>query len=91
MRIDTGSQTSVSGVSPVSQASGAGRVQATQGSQAVQSAFQVHLTNLLSQVQPSSGEARPEKVAEISSKLAQGNYSISGNNVAEKLLLSLKA
>lgn len=91
MRIDSGSQTSVSGVSSVSKTSGTGRVQASKGNEAVQSAFQVHLTNLLSQVQPSSGEVRPEKVAEISNKLAQGNYAISGSDVAAKLLLTLKA
>ena len=93
MRIETGAQT-VSGVSSANRTSGVAKTRQNQGSQTAQSPFQVQLTNMvdkLSQVQPSSGELRPEKVAEISSKLAQGNYSISGNSVAEKLLLSLKS
>lgn len=93
MRIESGAQTTVSGVSSTSRASGPGRPHASQSSQAVQSPFQVQLTNLvekLSGVQPSSGEIRPEKVADIGGKLAQGNYSISGQDVAAKLMLALQ-
>jgi negative regulator of flagellin synthesis FlgM len=53
----------------------------------------VQLTNLverLAGVQASSGDIRPEKVADISSRLAQGNYSISSKDVAAKMLLVLK-
>jgi negative regulator of flagellin synthesis FlgM len=53
----------------------------------------VQLTTLvekLSGVQPSSGEIRPEKVADIGGKLAQANYSISGQDVAAKLMLALQ-
>lgn len=91
MRIDTGTQSTVSSVSSVNHAGSVNRTQAVKGSQAVQSAFQVQLTNLLAEVQPSSGAVRPDKVAEISNKLSEGNYSISGQDVASKLLLTIKA
>lgn len=93
MRIESGTQTTVAGVSATSRTSGAGRTHAAQGSQAVQSPFQVQLTNLvekLSGVQASSGDIRPEKVADIGSRLAQGNYSISGQDIAAKLMLALQ-
>lgn len=94
MRIESGSQPTVSGVSAASRPGAPGRTQPVQGGQGVQSAFQVQLSNLvegLSSVQASSGVVRPDKIAEISSRLAQGNYSISGSEVAAKMLLALQA
>lgn len=94
MRIESGSQSAVSGVSATSRPGAAGRTPSVQGGQAVHSAFQVQLTNLvegLSSVQASSGVVRPDKVSEISTRLAEGNYSISGSEVAAKLLLALQA
>lgn len=92
MRIDSNT-TAIFGAQPVMKTAKSEAARYTKPNSDVQSAFNVQLTNMvdkLSGVQPSSGEIRPEKVQNISQQLASGNYSISGQDVAAKMLLAMK-
>jgi negative regulator of flagellin synthesis FlgM len=91
MRIDSAT-TAIFGAQPVMKTAKTEAVRSTKSTSEVQSPFNVQLTNMvekLSNVQPSSGEVRPEKVSQISQQLASGNYTISGQDVAAKMLLAL--
>ncbi len=91
MRIDS-STTAIFGAQPVMKTAKSESVRSTTSASEVQSAFSVQLTNMvekLSNVQPSSGEIRPDKVQNISQQLANGSYNISGKDVAEKMLQTL--
>lgn len=93
MRIDSAT-TAIFGAQPVMKTAKSEASQSAQSAAAVQSPFSVQLTNMvdkLSSVQPSSGEIRPDKVQNISQQLASGNYNISGQAAAEKMLLALQA
>ncbi|QOX77723.1 flagellar biosynthesis anti-sigma factor FlgM [Trichlorobacter lovleyi] len=91
MRIDSAT-TAIFGAQPVMKTAKSEASRSVQSTAAVQSPFSVQLTNMvekLSGVQPSSGEIRPEKVQDISQQLASGSYNISGQDVAEKMLMAL--
>jgi len=91
MRIDSAT-TAIFGAQPVMKTAKTEAARSTKSASEVQSPFSVQLTNMvekLSNVQPSSGEVRPEKVSQISQQLASGKYSISGQDVAAKMLLAL--
>lgn len=91
MRIDSAT-TAIFGIQPVMKSAKTDVMRETKSGSDVQSPFNVQLTNMvdkLSGVQPSSGEIRPEKVQNISQQLASGNYNISGQDVAAKMLLAL--
>ncbi|ACD94226.1 flagellar biosynthesis anti-sigma factor FlgM [Trichlorobacter lovleyi] len=91
MRIDSAT-TAIFGAQPVMKTAKSEASRSVQSTAAVQSPFSVQLTNMvekLSSVQPSSGEIRPEKVQDISQQLASGSYNISGQDVAEKMLMAL--
>ncbi len=91
MRIDSAT-TAIFGAQPVMKTAKSEASRSAQSTAAVQSPFSVQLTNMvekLSGVQPSSGEIRPEKVQDISQQLASGSYNISGQDVAEKMLMAL--
>ncbi len=92
MRIDN-STTAIFGAQPIIKSSRTEAAKSTTATGEVQSPFNVQLTNMvekLSSVQPSSGEVRTEKVKDISQQLASGNYNISGQDVAAKMLLTLQ-
>ncbi len=92
MRIDNAT-TAIFGAQPIMKTAKSESARETKSTSDVQSPFSVQLTNMvdkLSSVQPSSGEVRPEKVQSISQQLASGNYSISGQDVAAKMLLALQ-
>lgn len=92
MRIDSAT-TAIFGTQPVMRTAKSESVRETKSTSDVQSPFSVQLTNMvdkLSSVQPSSGEIRPEKVQNISQQLASGNYNISGQDVATKMLQALQ-
>jgi anti-sigma28 factor (negative regulator of flagellin synthesis) len=91
MRIDSAT-TAIFGTQPIMKTAKSEAARYTKPSNDVQSPFSVQLTNTvekLASVQPSSGEIRPEKVQNISQQLASGNYAISGQDVAAKMLLAL--
>lgn len=91
MRIDSAT-TAIFGAQPVMKTAKSEASRSVQSAAAVQSPFSVQLTNMvekLSSVQPSSGEIRPDKVQDISQQLASGSYNISGQDVAEKMLMAL--
>ncbi len=92
MRIDN-STTAIFGTQPIIRSSRTETARSASATGEVQSPFSVQLTNMvekLSSVQPSSGEVRPEKVKDIGQQLASGNYNISGQDVAAKMLLTLQ-
>ncbi|MDK9717381.1 MAG: flagellar biosynthesis anti-sigma factor FlgM [Trichlorobacter sp.] len=92
MRIDS-STTAIFGAQPVIKTAKSEASRAPQASSGVQSPFSVQLTNMvekLSSVQPSSGDIRLDKVQDISQQLANGSYNISGQDVAEKMLMALQ-
>lgn len=91
MRIDS-STTAIFGAQPVMKTAKSEAARETKSTSGVQSPFSVQLTNMvekLSSVQPSGGDIRPEKVQDISQRLADGSYNISGQDVAAKMLLAL--
>lgn len=93
MRIDTNAQSMIFGVQPVQRTSETEKSRYARSAQGAESPFHVQLSDLLakvSEVQPSNGEVRWEKVNQISEQLAQGNYNISGQDVAGKMLQLLK-
>ncbi|MDY0300183.1 MAG: flagellar biosynthesis anti-sigma factor FlgM [Trichlorobacter sp.] len=80
-------------IEKVSGLRGAMPLKAMQYENREQSPFQVHLTKLVDGIAPatsSTSNFRIDKVAEISKQLADGTYSISGSDVAEKMLLTLR-
>lgn len=92
MKIDSSFTSIYSGLN-IRKSQGAGSIKELKSSEGVKSPFSLQLTNMvtrLSDIKPSSGEIRPEKVAEISRRLADGSYNISGQAVAEKMLAVLK-
>lgn len=92
MRIDSAT-TAIFGTQPVMRTAKSESARETKSTSDVQSPFSVQLTNMvdkLSSVKPSSGEIRPEKVQNISQQLASGNYNISGQDVATKMLQALQ-
>ncbi len=88
MRIDSAT-TAIYGAQPVMKTAKSEATRETRSTSAAQSPFSVQLTNMLSGVQPSGGEVRTEKVQNISQQLASGNYNISGQDVASKMLMAL--
>lgn len=92
MRISSAaSQFGITPINKTTRTEAAGKATASSESQ---SPFSVQLTNLVSslfETQPSSGEIRPEKVEDISRRLAEGSYNISGQAVATKILAVLQA
>jgi len=92
MRIDS-STTAIFGTMPVMKTTKSETAKHLNRSGDLQSPFNVQLSSMvekLSGVQPSNGEIRTEKVQNISRQLASGQYSISGQNVAAKMLLALQ-
>lgn len=93
MRIDTTSQPMIFGVQPVTRSSETEKSRYARAPQGTESPFHVQLSDLMakvSEVQPSNGEVRWEKVNQIKEQLAQGSYNISGQDVAAKMLQLLK-
>lgn len=93
MRIDTSSQAMVFGVQPTMRNSETEKSRYARSAQGAESPFHVQLSDLMAkvdEVQPSNGEVRWEKVNQIKDQLAQGSYSISGQDVAAKMLQLLQ-
>lgn len=93
MRIDTSSQAMVFGVQPTMRSSETEKSRYARSAQGAESPFHVQLSDLMAkvdEVQPSNGEVRWEKVNQIKDQLAQGSYSISGQDVAAKMLQLLQ-
>lgn len=92
MRIDSAT-TAIFGTQPVMKTGRSEAAKAAKATGEAGSPFSVQLTNMvekLGTVQPSSGEIRSEKVQDISRRLADGSYNISGQDVAAKMLLALQ-